>query len=121
MPKSPVHLPTLPQLLAPYRRQELERTPGACGTRAARQLLAAWSPAWCAWTPPTSPAPADLTDRWRWLWGHVELHAPDFVAACALPQAAGLAAFEGLVALRLVYPDGTISRAAQRLLQAAAP
>ena len=51
MAKRPVHLPTLPQLLAPYRRQELDRTPGACGTRAARQLLAAWSPAWCAWTP----------------------------------------------------------------------
>lgn len=122
MPRQPHQLPTLQQLLAPYRRAEQDRAAiSACGRQVSRQLLAAWGPAWAAWSPPTSPAPDDLRARWTWLWAHVELHAPDFVAAAGVPQAAGLAAFESIVQLRLVYPDGTIARAAARILEAGAP
>jgi len=120
--KRPARLPTLAQLLAPYRRLESSRAAvAACARQHHHQLLAAWSPAWCTWTPPTTPAPADLAERWTWLWGFVELDATELVAASGLPQGAGLAAWEGLVGLRLVYPDGTIARAAARLLGAGAP
>lgn len=84
----------------------------------AKKLLSVWPYLWKhAPSYPKGPPPEDMNERWLWLWSLVQ---PDFEAMAersGLPKYAVKEKFEVLKAGRLVYPDGTVSQWATRMLR----
>lgn len=110
-------MPTLAEEIAVYAAL-VDTAAGALVDDApASRMIAAWSTAVLPpWEPPTTPRPDDVRARWPWLWQGVGYDVVELCAAANLAPADGHRIFHSLVALRLLYPDGTISDGASALL-----
>lgn len=121
---------TLDVLLRAYRDSEstLAVAPLVNDGRA-MAVLAAWlayPPP--PWSPPVYdegehagqpvPQPSDVRELWRWIWAPVwkALDLTDFAAASGVPADECRRVFRVAMNQRLIYPDGTISNPAEKLL-----
>jgi hypothetical protein len=110
---------TLDELLAPYRAETNTRAAAIAGDERAVRLLAAWSafpvPTWSA---PASLQPTEPRLRWQWIWTGVRINAieAELAAAAGVPVEIVDFTMRTLIALRLVFPDGSISESAEALL-----
>ncbi len=85
----------------------------------AKKLLAAWTtfpPV--PWAQPQSEVPTDARHRWDWIWSGVPVELDELARAAGVSVHVAPAKWRVLVAGRLVYPDGTISSAADAALRA---
>jgi hypothetical protein len=122
----PPRAPSLADLVAEFRSAETERTSSlvlVVDDAEVRRLLAAWeSIPVPPWSRPRGKAPAELRDRWFWLWdGCGGLYHPPYALelayAAQVPHQAALNKWRSAVTFRLAYPDGTIAEGARRALE----
>ena len=59
----------------------------------------------------------DDVSKWNWLWKQVEFNSGDFGVVAGVRQQDVGRMVQRLIGLRLIYPDGTISRFAKQYLQ----
>jgi hypothetical protein len=55
--------------------------------------------------------------KWNWLWDQVEFNSSDFGVVAGIRQQDVGRMVQRLIGLRLIYPDGTISKFAKQYLQ----
>ncbi len=89
----------------------------------ARRILVAWTlyariPAWVR--PEGELPPDDERKRWEWLWQPVmdALDMDDLSAVCGMAAFGLQRKLRQLVSARLMYPDGTITKAAEAVIRA---
>lgn len=84
----------------------------------AKKLLAMWPFLWKHNpTYPKGTPPDDTNDRWEWVWQNIHPDADVMAARSGVPKHTVLEKFELLKCAHLIYPDGTTSQWAQRLLR----
>lgn len=127
-----------PDPFAEFRRTEARYEPQASviamrGDRGmvivdenALRALATWQSVIVEWEPPPvellPPQPREGL-LWRWVWEGCSVNGDDLDTFLDWAQLSGLAmadcriAFRKLVAAHLIYPDGTVSEFAERLLR----
>lgn len=110
---------TLEELLTPFRASESnEAAIVLLGDDDAMRVLIAFQNAEHTWRKPQRKAPDVMAARWAWIVSghHVDL---DFIAIAArVSDETALAKVRMMFANRLVYPDGTITKAARTALNA---
>ena len=109
----------LQKLLAPQRKaEEAAQLATVIDSPEAIRVLAAWPAARKAWKKPGGKAPTDLAKRWSWLWRGVSIDQQSLARTARLAADQSMAMLRVLVAARVVYPDGSISREAKELVGA---
>lgn len=95
--------------------------PDWLGTPDTRSLLIAW-----AATPPTLGEPLFLGappmhrhNRWNYVWKYRRIDHDKLAADARLPVSLSRDLFVKLVAAHMIYPDGTLARAATAILASA--
>jgi len=88
------------------------------GDPMAKKLLAAWAVTPLIWIPPTSEAPADTDHNglWDWIWEDTEIDLDLLSRRSGVPYSFMEPKLTILVASRLIFPDGTISDFAEKIL-----
>ncbi len=110
---------TLEELLAPYRASENnEAAIVLLGDDDAMRVLIAFQNAEHTWRAPKRKLPETMAGRWAWIVsGHYVDY--DFIAVAArVGDETALSKVRMLFANRLVYPDGSITKAARTALNA---
>lgn len=110
--------PPLAAELAPFKVTEKLPVGGAVADdRDVRRVLAAWAMVPMGeWEQPRRARPADIRERWMWIWEGVYVDHARLAVAAGLATEDARRAFGVVVALRLAFPDGTISDTAQAIL-----
>jgi hypothetical protein len=114
----------LADLLQPFRVVDERATAIAAGDVAAHRMIAAWpNLVLPTWRCPRSVLPPDDARRWLWIWTGY-LGGPDepgFLSELGRRARVSdrdvIERWPALIGARLVFPDGTISAAAERLVQ----
>ena len=83
---------------------------------AAITMLGVWSACEKDWRP-QGRAPKQDFELWRWLWQSVWFDLEGLAAISGLSETEAARVLRVCMGLRLVYPDGTISKHAQQLLE----
>lgn len=88
----------------------------------ARKVLSAWLtyPNIPPWRAPRQKRPTDRRQLWTWLWltAWEKLDLEVFAAACGTTDDVLEQKLHMLINARLIYPDGTISKRAEQMIQA---
>lgn len=88
----------------------------------AMKVLIAWRSVAPPWRPPSGEPPEDRNERWTWLWlGRAPHNVPwlrKLAEASGVPVAHVLRCWRVLWMQRLVYPDGTVSEEALKVVRA---
>jgi hypothetical protein len=79
-------------------------------------VLGVWAACAKDWRP-KGRAPRDEFALWRWLWSCVWFDAEELAAVSGLSETEAARVLRMCMGLRLVYPDGSISKHAQQLLE----
>lgn len=110
---SAFHAPLQSVVEAWRAREEKETAAIVLTDRDLQRVLAAWPMA------PRATLVADLPSDAGWpaLWQAVQIDLPALYDMTGLPSGRAVVAWRRAVALRLVYPDGTIHRVARIVLQ----
>lgn len=66
---------------------------------------------------PTSDLPKKLQDQWEWLWEHSDTDHTILAVATGLTEETIFAKFAQAKALKLIFPDGTVSKVASQYLK----
>ena len=107
----------LDSYLAPYRKTEKKAQVATIADNAeALKVLAVWPATQRDWRP-FGRAPRDEFERWRWLWSCVWLDREELAAFSDLGEMQAERVLRVCYGLRIAYPDGTISKHAQQLLE----
>lgn len=85
---------------------------------AAIRFLAAWRRQSPTWRQPRAKQPTELGLLWIWLWAGVHYDRSDLAVASKLNESAAELYLRSCMSARIVYPDGTISKPAERLITA---
>jgi len=111
---------TLADLLEPFRDSPENLGPTICiaGDLEAMKVLGVWPVVPLTWRRPSGRAPADHNSAWDWIWQGARVGAEDLGRRAGLHPYIAAEKFEMLKGARMIYPDGTISRAAARVLEA---
>jgi hypothetical protein len=111
---------TLADLLNPFRDSpdDLGPTIVIAGDLEAMRLLAVWPAIPLHWRVPKGPRPQDPNTAWDWLWKGIAIGAADLGRRAGLHPYTAVEKFEMLKGARMIFPDGTISQAAARVLEA---
>lgn len=125
-------LPTLADLVKPYRAAEGEAgpppkpAPGQAqrarvlvGNGWAQRVLAAWSSLPSTWAAPGLHPPEDDRERWDWIWEGLEYSVADLAMRAGLSESVTEDMMELLAGNRLAFPDGTIGMWGRGILEAA--
>ena len=108
----------LQSLLAPQRKLEaVDQLATVIDSPEAIRILASWPRLRRrTWKKVGGKPPADLGMRWEWLWRGVKLDPDSLARAARLAPDQSMAILRVLVAARVIYPDGTISKHAADLV-----
>lgn len=110
---------SLAKLLAPFRKGErLEDTAGFVDQPVGVQMLAAWPRVGMTWDKPEGRAPgaADSAERWGWIWSGFAYDRSAMARFAGTDEGAVKSWVLKAVEARLVYPDGTLSGPAAKLV-----
>lgn len=118
MTRTPVE--RLQDVLADFRRREPAPAPWL-GEPSVKSVIAAWPRVPAKITIPLTigGVPMHGPNRWRYAWKFRDLDIAAVARVSGLPAADAAAALDRLAAARYVYPDGTLSAAAQAALSSA--
>lgn len=86
------------------------------------RLLVAWMYTPHAWKRPRKPCPDEgmaTAAAWRWLWSGITLDYAALADAANVTASSARQRMTMLIAARLVFPDGTIAKAARGAMTAA--
>jgi hypothetical protein len=109
---------TLDALLQPYRTDDSLGVVTVIDDVPAKKLLAAWPRYNPRWVRPKGRMPSDLDERWYWLWEGVDVDVR-FLAECAnISEHVAGPKLLTCIHARLLFPDGTLSKAATMMLNA---
>ncbi len=107
----------LDTLLDPYRDAAANRDAAAItGDEGAIKICSAWNKIPVQWKKAAGKAPANVTACWLWLWEGCSYDLKKLAAAAQLSERKTLKALRACVIARLLYPDGTISTAAEHAI-----
>ena len=107
----------LAKFLAPYRKAEKRAQVATIADNSeVLKVLATWPACRRDWRP-EGRAPKDAFERWRWLWSCVWLDVEELAAFSDLGELQAERVLRVCYGLRIAYPDGTISKPAQTLLE----
>jgi hypothetical protein len=108
----------LKKLLAPMRKQEGKaQLCSIVDDHNAIRLLDAFANAESAWRPRSRPKqPTEQGALWFWLWRFFLIDLDALAASARLTPEEATKLLRVLIAARLVYPDGTITRPAKTLI-----
>lgn len=112
---------TFGEVLKYFKDEEnLESIAALVDEPAARKAVAAWKGMTIKFKEGIGECPDELSDveKWRWMWDQVECSEEEFgmISGVRIAEAGPL--MSRLKALRLIFPDNTISRRAAEYLQA---
>lgn len=82
----------------------------------AKNVLAMWPQVRKEWKRPKSKPPKDDADLWIWLWRGMRYDLTSLAESARMTEHDAAATMRYLVTARVVYPDGSISRAAEVLV-----
>lgn len=82
----------------------------------AQKVLIAWPRIGISRTLPSSPLPDDTNAAWRWLWQGVEFDANELATIAGMHVQASSQKFEQIKGNHLIFPDGSMSDIAKKLL-----
>ena len=105
--------------LAPFREAEKrDQLAGVVDDREAIRVLAAWRLVRWTWHKPRGKAPTEINELWYWLWAGGKFDLEALSAAAGHSRGVVERSLAVLVNARIVYPDGSISVEAARLVEA---
>ncbi len=84
----------------------------------AQKVLIAWPRLAISRTPPADPLPEGSNAAWRWLWQGVEFDANELAGVAGIHIQMVHSKVEQLKGNHLIYPDGSMSDMAVKLLNA---
>ena len=107
----------LQALIAPQRKlEDAAQLATVIDSPEAIRVLAAWPATRKAWKKAAGKAPASSGPRWEWLWRGAKIDHDSLARTARLAADQAMAMLRVLVAARVVYPDGTISKHAAQLV-----
>ncbi len=112
-------MPDLGQLLAGFRKLEKrEDLAGVVDDPVAIRFLAAWQRQVPTWKRSRAKQPTELGLLWVWVWAGVRYDRAALGIAAKINESTAELYLRSCVSARIVYPDGTISTPAKRLIAA---
>ncbi len=109
----------LDELLKGYRRLEKrEDLAGVVDDPTAIRLLAAWRRQVPTWRMSRATQPTELGLLWIWIWAGVRYDREALAIAAKVNESTAELYLRSCVSARIVYPDGSISKPAERLIAA---
>ena len=107
------------ELLKGYRKLEKrEDLAGVVDDPVGIRFLAAWRRQVPSWKKPRAKQPTEIGLLWLWLWSGVRYDREELAIAAKVNESAAELYLRACVSARIVYPDGTISKPATRLIAA---
>lgn len=109
----------LEQLLRGFRKLERrEDLAGIVDDPTGIRFLAAWCRQAPTWKRPRAKQPTELSLLWAWLWSGVHYDREEIAVAAKVNESTAELYLRSCVSARIVYPDGSISKPAERLIAA---
>ena len=107
----------LAKLLKPYKASEDEyKVAMILDSPEAIRVMAAWPGIRKKWAKYGGKMPADKALAWQWIWRCLTYDLEALALATRLSQRAAVSTLRVLVAAHAIYPDGTLSEAASKIL-----
>lgn len=82
-----------------------------------RKAIVAWKSVEIRYTSSAECGEKNDASKWNWLWKQVDFSQTDFGVVAGVRQQDTGRMVQRLIGLRLIYPDGTISKFAKQYLQ----
>ncbi|HEU02539.1 hypothetical protein LCGC14_0678550 [marine sediment metagenome] len=109
----------LEQLLKGYRRLEKrEDLAGVVDDPTGIRFLAAWRRQVPTWKRSRAKQPTEIGLLWVWVWAGVRYDREALAIAAKVNESTAELYLRSCVSARIVYPDGSISKPAERLIAA---
>lgn len=97
--------------------EEAENIAAIVDDRSLQNGIIAWKSVGIRYKSASECTELDPTSRWKWLWSQVEFDSTDFGVVAGLKQQDVGRTLTRLIGLRLIFPDGSVSRYASQYLQ----
>ncbi len=109
----------LEQLLKGFRKLEKrEDLAGVVDDPTAIRFLAAWRRQVPTWRRSRAKQPTEIGLLWMWVWSGVRYDREAIANAAKVNESTAELYLRSCVSARIVYPDGSISKPAERLIAA---
>jgi hypothetical protein len=110
---------TLAELIAPFRDDAQDNAVVILGDDEAVRVLSAFRMVEHRWSYPRAKPPANASKvaTWKWLTSTWRIDTDELARAAGLSEETAQSKLDVLLANRLIYPDGTISKGANFALQ----
>lgn len=106
-----------PSLLIRFQVNEsLHRMMPIIDDEDAQKVIAAWDSMATRWKVPDGIPPHEERELWEWLWINMQINYDELALRAGVSRLTAERRFKMLIAARLVYPNGTISSNAYKLL-----